>query len=161
MTKLRVGQGFDIHRLVPEKVLKLGGIVIPFHLGSEAHSDGDVLLHALIDALLGAANLGDIGEHFPPSDPQYKNADSLVLLAKVKELLTLHQWDVGNIDATVFLEQPKLLSFKPQIQESIAISLGLELNQVSIKAKTAEKLGPVGNSEAVAASVVVLLNHQS
>jgi 2-C-methyl-D-erythritol 2,4-cyclodiphosphate synthase len=152
---IRVGQGFDLHRLVSDVPLRLGGVTVESPVGSEGHSDGDVILHALIDALLGAAGLGDIGEHFPPSDPQYKGINSLELLARVKPLLA--PWTVVNADITVMLERPKLGSYKPVIRQTVADALGLEASCVSVKAKTMEGLGPIGQQEAVAAIVTVLL----
>ena len=154
---IRVGQGYDIHRLKPGLPLWLGGVKIDSPLGSEAHSDGDALLHALIDALLGAAALGDIGDHFPPSNPQYQNIASSVLLEKVLTVLRTHHYQISNCDATVFLESPKLYPYKDAIRQQLAILLSLETNAVSFKAKTAEGFPPVGTSEAIAASVTVLI----
>lgn len=154
----QVGQGFDLHRLMAGKPLLIGGITIDHDKGSEAHSDGDVLLHALIDAMLGGAGLGDIGDHFPPSDPQYKNANSMNLLGEVRTLLNQNGFFIANIDATVFLEEPKLGPYKQQIRDKIAGALSLGAKDVSIKAKTAEGFPPVGTGEAIAASVVVMLN---
>lgn len=157
MLPYRIGQGYDIHRLIPGKPLMIGGIQIDSPVGSEAHSDGDVLLHSLIDALLGACGLGDIGDHFPPSDDQYKNISSTVLLQKVLPLVTQTGYKTGNLDATVFLEKPKLGPYKQQIREHLAHLLGLPVDCVSFKAKTAEKFPPVGTQEAIAASATVLL----
>ncbi|MEB3285905.1 MAG: 2-C-methyl-D-erythritol 2,4-cyclodiphosphate synthase [Vampirovibrionales bacterium] len=157
----RVGQGYDIHRLVPGKPLWIGGVPVESPLGSDAHSDGDALLHALIDALLGAAGLGDIGDHFPPSDPQYKNISSLLLLDRVLILLEEAGYQVVNVDMTVFLETPKLYPYKLAIRELLATKLSLPLDAVSLKAKTAEKFPPVGTSEAIAASATVLLMQQN
>jgi 2-C-methyl-D-erythritol 2,4-cyclodiphosphate synthase len=153
----RIGQGYDIHRLVPEKPLLIGGIQIESPVGSEAHSDGDVLLHSLIDALLGACGLGDIGDHFPPSDEQYKNIRSTVLLQQVLPMIAEAGYRLGNIDATIFLEKPKLGPYKPAIRENLAELLNLPLDCVSLKAKTAEKFPPVGTQEAIVASVTALL----
>ncbi len=158
---IRIGQGFDIHRLVPDQPLKLGGVLIDSALGTLAHSDGDVLLHALIDALLGAAALGDIGDHFPPTDPQYRNADSAVLLTHVLGLLADQGWQIVNLDSTIFLEYPKLQAYKDPIRQRLTGLLGLPLESVSVKAKTMEKLGAVGTSEAIAASVSVLIQDQT
>lgn len=158
MQAFRIGQGYDIHRLIPDVPLMLGGIWIEAPFGSEAHSDGDVLLHALIDALLGACGLGDIGDHFPPSDEQYKNIASAILLEKTLPLIAEKGYRCGNIDATVFLEKPKLYPYKQQIRENLARLLNLPLDCVSLKAKTAEKFPPVGTSEAIAAGVTVLLS---
>lgn len=154
---MRIGQGFDIHRLIPGRPLLLGGIAVESPVGSDAHSDGDVLLHALMDALLGALALGDIGDHFPPSDMRYKDADSLMLLRRVLQHVQQHGYLLVNLDATVFLEKPKLLPYKALIRESLARHLNLPVDCVSFKAKTAEGMGAIGHQEAIAASVVVLL----
>lgn len=151
---IRVGQGFDLHRLESGRPFVLGGITLDWPSGPIGHSDGDVLLHALIDALLGAAGLGDIGEWFPPSDTQFKGADSAVLLQAVLARLQEEGWTIGNIDATVLLEVPKLGAYKPKIQQRLCELTGLTPNQVNIKAKTLEGLGPIGQQEAVAAMVV-------
>jgi 2-C-methyl-D-erythritol 2,4-cyclodiphosphate synthase len=132
-------------------------VTIPHALGTEAHSDGDVLLHALMDALLGALALGDIGEHFPPSDPAYRDADSLALLAHVKSLVEPGGYEITNIDSTIVLEEPKLKPYKQAIRASIANALGLDISQVSVKAKTMEKIDAIGRGEAIASSVSVLL----
>lgn len=153
----RIGQGYDLHRLIPNQKLMIGGIHVECPVGSEAHSDGDVLLHSLIDALLGACGLGDIGDHFPPSDAQYKGISSTVLLRKVLPLIEEAGYKIGNIDATVFLEKPKLGSYKQSIRENLAQLLNLPLDCVSLKAKTAEKFPPIGTQEAIAASVTALL----
>lgn len=158
MPDCRVGQGYDIHRLTPGRRLRLGGVTIDSPLGCEAHSDGDVLLHALIDALLGACALGDIGDHFPPSDARYRDIDSTTLLAETLTLLRrqgLHR--LVNVDATVFLEQPKLYPYKETIRGTLATLLELSPDRVSFKAKTAEGFPPVGTREAVAAAVTILL----
>lgn len=154
---MRVGQGYDIHRLVADKPLYLGGLKIDSPVGSEAHSDGDVLLHALIDALLGALALGDIGDHFPPSDPQYKNIRSPILLEKVMGLLAVRNATLINCDATVFLEAPKLYPYKEAIRQELAKLLNAPLDTISFKAKTAEGFPPVGTKEAIAAAVTVLV----
>lgn len=153
----RIGQGYDIHRLIEGQKLMIGGIHVECPVGSEAHSDGDVLLHSLIDALLGACGLGDIGDHFPPSDSQYKGISSTVLLRNIQPLMTEAGYRVGNLDATIFLEKPKLGPYKQQIRENLAKLLELPLDCVSVKAKTAEKFPPVGTQEAIAASVTALL----
>ena len=157
----RIGQGYDIHRLVPGKPLKVGGVLIESPVGSEAHSDGDVLLHALIDALLGACALGDIGDHFPPSDAQYKNADSVALLQKIMPLIQEKGYAIGNLDATIFLEKPKLGPYKQQIAEKLSSCLEIAVGDISIKAKTAEKFPPLGTQEAIAASVTTLLTNRA
>jgi 2-C-methyl-D-erythritol 2,4-cyclodiphosphate synthase len=161
----RVGQGYDIHRLVPDEPLWLGGIRIESPVGSLAHSDGDVILHSLIDALLGACGLGDIGDYFPPSDARHANrssseflAEILPLLQRVGEFQTFYC--VSNIDVTVFLEKPVLKPYKLSIRQKLAALLDLSLDCVSVKAKTAEKFPPVGSQEAIAASVTVLLQAQ-
>ena len=157
MLPYRIGQGYDIHRLLPGKPLMIGGLQIESPVGSEAHSDGDVLLHSLIDALLGACALGDIGDHFPPSDNQYKDISSTVLLQRVLPLIEKQGYRLGNLDATIFLEKPKLGPYKQAMREHLAELLGLPLDYVSVKAKTAEKFPPVGTQEAIASSVTVLL----
>ncbi len=153
----RIGQGYDIHRLVSGKPLLIGGVQIDSPVGSEAHSDGDVLLHSLIDAMLGACGLGDIGDHFPPSDAQYKGMDSTEFLRRIQPMIEKAGYRVGNLDATIFLEKPKLVAYKLPIRQRLAELLGLPLDCVSVKAKTAEKFPPVGTQEAIAASVTVLL----
>lgn len=156
MNEYRVGSGFDRHRLIPERPLMLGGIEVPSEFGPDGHSDGDVVLHALVDALLGAAGMGDIGDHFPPSDPQWKDAASEQF---VKHLLHMMRprHRVVNIDITIFLEAPKLKDFKDVIRHSVAESCGLREGLVNVKAKTGEAIGVVGNGEAVEAHVSVLL----
>ena len=151
--QMRVGQGYDIHALVPGRRLILGGVEIPHEKGLLGHSDADALTHALIDALLGAAALGDIGEWFPDTDPAYQGADSMLLLEQVREALEEKFWEILNIDATIFAEKPKLSLYKEGIRQNIAEALNLSLEQVNIKAKTAEKFGAVGGGEAIAAAV--------
>lgn len=153
----RIGQGYDLHRLIECQKLMIGGVHVECPVGSEAHSDGDVLLHSLIDALLGACGLGDIGDHFPPSDAQYKGISSTTLLRKIQPLIAEAGYRVGNLDATIFLEKPKLGPYKQQIRENLAELLALPLDCVSVKAKTAEKFPPIGTQEAIAASVTALL----
>ncbi len=153
----KIGQGYDLHRLVVGQKLMIGGVQIESPVGCEAHSDGDVVLHALIDALLGACALGDIGDHFPPSDDQYKGMDSSAFVAKVLPLVTDTGYGTGNVDVTIFLEKPKLGPYKLAIREKLAQLLDLPLHCISVKAKTAEKFPPVGTQEAIAASVTVLL----
>jgi 2-C-methyl-D-erythritol 2,4-cyclodiphosphate synthase len=153
----RIGQGWDVHALVPGRPLVIGGVQIPFALGLLGHSDADVLLHAIIDALLGAMALGDIGKHFPDTDMQWKNADSKKLLLQVKEEMLSRRWEIMNIDATVIAQAPKLASHIPDMCKQIAGILGLDISQVNIKAKTAEKLGPVGQGMSVEAQAVVLI----
>lgn len=153
----RVGQGWDIHRLVPGRELRIGGVVVPFELGEEAHSDGDVLLHAVTDALLGAAALGDIGSLFPPSDPQWRDADSRGLLRSVLALLREHGYRPGTLDSTVTIERPRLGPHRGAICESLAACMGLDVSAVSLKAKTREGLDSVGSGQAVEASAIVTL----
>ncbi len=154
---VRIGQGYDIHRLVEGRPLILGGIRIPYERGLLGHSDADVLTHAIMDALLGAAALGDIGQHFPPEDAQWKGADSIKLLQHIIELVHQQGWVVANTDAVVVAEKPKLKPHIPALQERLATAMYLEIPQVSIKATTHEKLGPVGAGEAIAAYAVALL----
>lgn len=154
---IRIGQGSDIHALVPGRALILGGVEIPHHAGLLGHSDADVLVHALIDALLGAAALGDIGRHFPDSDPAYRGANSRVLLRHAVTLLMQAGWCVGNVDATIHAQQPKMAPFVEQMVANIAADLRVREGCVNVKAKTAERLGFVGRAEGIAAEAVVLL----
>lgn len=160
-SELRIGQGFDLHRLVGGKALRIGGVTVESPVGSDGHSDGDVLLHALMDALLGALGLGDIGEHFPPGDERYRGANSLDLLAEILPLVAARGYGLVNVDSTVFLEKPKLSPVKDTIRQTMANALGVSPEVVAVKAKTAEGLGPVGTQEAVAASVIVLLKKEN
>jgi len=160
-TGFRIGQGWDVHVLVPGRPLIIGGVHIPYALGLLGHSDADVLLHAIIDALLGAMALGDIGKHFPDTDMQWKNADSKKLLIHVGQEMRSRQWQIMNIDATVIAQAPKLASHIPEMCKQIASILGLDISQVNIKAKTAEKLGPVGQGMSIEAQAMVLLQHVS
>ena len=153
----RIGLGHDTHRLAPGKPLVIGGVTIPHDTGPVAHSDGDVLLHALTDALLGAAGMGDIGEWFPDNDPQYAGADSGILLAKVLDRIRDDGWSIVNIDCTVHAQRPKLSPFKKQVAQRIAELLEIEPELVNVKAKTGEKVGPVGREEAITADAVVLI----
>jgi 2-C-methyl-D-erythritol 2,4-cyclodiphosphate synthase len=153
----RIGEGWDVHALVAGRPLVLGGVTVPFHLGLLGHSDADVLLHAITDALLGAAALGDIGRHFPDTDAAFKGADSMVLLVEAARRVRAAGWEIGNIDSTVIAQAPKLMPHIPAMCARIAEGLGLELDQVNVKAKTAEKLGPVGLGQAMEARAVVLL----
>lgn len=154
---MRIGTGYDVHRLVENRALILGGVAIPYEKGLLGHSDADVLLHAIMDALLGAAALGDIGKHFPDKDPAYKGISSLELLKKVGELLATEHYLVGNIDATVIAQQPKLAPYIEDMRENIAGTLGIAKNQVNIKATTEEGLGFTGAGEGIAAQAVCLL----
>ena len=158
MTSFRIGEGWDVHALVPGRPLVIGGVTIPYHLGLLGHSDADVLLHAITDALLGAAGLGDIGLHFPDTDPQWKGANSVDLLQATGRLLSEAGWQIGNIDATVVAQAPKLAAHKPAMQTRIAQALGIATHQVNIKAKTAEKLGPVGMGQSIEARAVALIH---
>lgn len=153
----RVGIGYDVHRLVENRKLILGGVEIEYHLGLEGHSDADVLLHAIKDALLGAAALGDIGRHFPDSDQQYKGASSLLLLAKVKEIIADHGYSANNIDATIVAQKPKLADYIPQMNKNIAKTLGISDNQVNIKATTTEGLGFTGQGQGISAYAVATI----
>jgi len=155
--KFRIGEGWDTHALVTGRALVLGGVHIPHSHGLLGHSDADVLLHAITDALLGAAALGDIGRHFPDTDAQFKNADSWILLQKVGHLLKTNGHGIGNIDATVIAQAPKLASFIPAMCERIAQALDISTKQVNVKAKTAEKMGPVGEGLSMEARAVVLI----
>jgi 2-C-methyl-D-erythritol 2,4-cyclodiphosphate synthase len=155
--QFRIGEGWDTHALVPGRRLVIGGVVIPFHLGLLGHSDADVLLHAITDALLGAAALGDIGTHFSDTDERWRGADSWKLLQATGGLVQAAGWHVNNIDSTVIAQAPKLAPFMSAMHERVAAALQLDLNQVNIKAKTAEKLGPVGSGQAIEARAVVLL----
>ena len=154
---MRVGHGYDVHRLVEERKLILGGVDIPYEKGLLGHSDADVLTHAVMDALLGAAGLGDIGKHFPDTDPTYKGADSLKLLDHVMEVLREKGWQVGNVDATVIAQRPKLAGFIPQMRDNLAERMGVAPEQVNVKATTEEKLGFTGSGEGIAAHAVCLL----
>jgi len=151
---IRVGFGYDIHRLGPERKLVLGGVSIPSDAGLVGHSDADVLLHAICDALLGAAALGDIGTHFPDTDSQFKDLSSLTFLRRVRELLEQNRLRVGNVDSTVVLERPKIAAFVPRMRENIAEALGIQLSQVSVKATTNEGLDAPGRAEGCAAYAV-------
>lgn len=150
----RFGMGYDVHRLVPDRKLILGGVTIPFEKGLLGHSDADVLLHAVSDALLGAAGLGDIGRHFPDTDPRYEGADSLMLLADVREKLEKKGYVVGNVDATIVAQRPKLQQYIPSMQEHIARTLKIDADQVNVKATTEEKLGFTGSGEGISAYAV-------
>lgn len=157
MTKLRVGHGYDVHRLVEGRALILGGVTVPFDRGLLGHSDADVLTHAVMDALLGAAALGDIGKLFPDSDAAYAGADSIALLERVTALLREHGWQVGNVDATVVAQAPKLAPYIPEMRRRLAEAMGLDVDCVSVKATTEEKLGFTGSGEGMAAHAVALI----
>ena len=154
---MRIGHGYDVHRLVPGRKLILVGVEIPFELGLEGHSDADVLVHAVMDALLGAAGLGDIGQHFPDTSPQYAGISSMKLLALVREKLFWAGFDVGNVDATVIAQRPKLRDYILQMEENIAETLGVDREQINVKATTEEHLGFTGDSSGMACHAVCLL----
>lgn len=153
----RIGEGWDCHALVPGRPLVIGGVTIPHATGLLGHSDADVLLHAVIDALLGAAGLGDIGKHFPDTDARFKGADSMKLLRETGHLLTAGGWAISNIDSTVIAQAPKLAPFIPQMRERIAAALSLDTSRVNVKAKTAENLGPVGQGLSMEARAIALV----
>ena len=154
---MRIGHGYDVHRLAPGRKLILGGVELPFEKGLLGHSDADVLTHAVMDALLGAAALGDIGKLFPDSDPAYEGADSLVLLGRVTEILAERGYRIGNVDATVLAQRPKLALHIPAMREKLAAAMGIDLEQVSVKATTEEGLGFTGTGEGIAAHAVALI----
>lgn len=157
MTGLRIGHGYDVHRLVSGRKLILGGVTIPWELGLDGHSDADVLLHAVMDALLGAAALGDIGVLFPDSDEAYFGASSLALLSRVAEHLTENGWRVVNVDATLIAQRPKIGLYREEMRQNIAAALGTGLNQISVKATTEEHLGFTGDGSGMAAHAIALL----
>ncbi|MFC1924102.1 2-C-methyl-D-erythritol 2,4-cyclodiphosphate synthase [Chloroflexota bacterium] len=154
---MRIGVGYDVHHFIAGRRLVLGGVEIPFDKGLDGHSDADVLVHSIIDALLGAAGLRDIGAHFPSSDPQYKDISSLLLLRQVGELLRDKGWKVGNIDATVVAERPRLLDYIPRMRQRIGETLGMATEQVSVKGTTAKGLGFLGAGEGIAVHAVALI----
>jgi 2-C-methyl-D-erythritol 2,4-cyclodiphosphate synthase len=156
-THLRVGLGHDTHRLAPNRPLILGGVAIEFDRGLLGHSDADVLLHAVTDALLGAAALGDIGDAFPDTDPAYAGIDSAVLLSRAMQRVTAAGWRIVNLDCTVFAQRPKLAPYKPAIRQRLAELLGVSTEAINVKAKTGEHVGPIGREEAMSADAVVLL----
>jgi len=159
-SKLRVGIGYDVHSLTSGRRLVLGGMEIPFDKGLSGWSDADVLTHAIIDALLGAAARGDIGSHFPPGDPQYKDISSLILLERIKDELAENGWQVNNVDATVVAERPRLRDFIDQMRGQLSQTLGININQVSVKAHTSDQLGFVGRGEGIAAYAVATLEEE-
>lgn len=154
---MRIGQGFDAHALVEGRPLVIGGVTIPYARGLAGHSDADVLLHAVCDALIGAAALGDIGRHFPDSDPQYKGVDSRKLLRATAALLARHGWGLVNLDATIIAQEPRMAPHVAQMAAHIAADLGVQVNCVNIKAKTTERLGFTGRGEGIAAEAVALI----
>ena len=157
MSVTRTGLGWDVHRTAPGRALILGGVTIPSDFGLEGHSDADVLAHAITDALLGAAALGDIGMHFPDTDPRWKGCDSLVFLRHALDLVKGRGYSLVNVDSTVILERPKLKDFRQTIRETLAKALELELDCVSVKFKTAEKVGPVGEGRSAEAQAIVTI----
>ena len=154
---MRIGTGYDVHRLVEERALILGGVLIPYEKGLLGHSDADVLLHAIMDALLGAAALGDIGKHFPDSDEKFKGISSIALLKEVKKLLDSELFIVENIDATIIAQRPKLAPYITEMRENIADALQIDISQVNVKATTEEGLGFTGSGEGIASQAVCLL----
>ncbi len=154
---MRIGTGYDVHRLVEGRDLILGGVQIPYEKGLEGHSDADVLLHAIMDALLGAAALGDIGVHFPDSDPSYKDISSVKLLKQVAAILGVEGYTVGNVDATIIAQKPKMAQYIPSMREIVADALGTEVSRISIKATTEEGLGFTGTGEGIAAQAVAAI----
>lgn len=154
---IRIGEGWDVHALVPGRQLILGGVKIPHTTGLLGHSDADVLLHAITDAVLGAAGLGDIGRHFPDTDTQFKGADSSVLLQEAMRRVRAQGWELVNVDSTIVAQAPKLAPHMAAINAGVAKALGVSLDQVNVKAKTAEKLGPVGMGQSIEALAVALL----
>ena len=160
MTKLRIGQGYDVHRLTEGRPLILGGVDIPYHRGLDGHSDADVLTHAVMDALLGAAKLGDIGKLFPDTDPRYAGISSLTLLRQVAVLLRRHDYVVVNVDATLVAQAPKISPYKAEMEENIAMALEIEESRVNVKATTEEHLGFTGNGAGMAAQAIALLEQE-
>lgn len=155
---MRIGMGYDVHRLVEGRKLIMGGVEIPYEMGLLGHSDADVLLHAISDALLGAAALGDIGKHFPDTDPRYEGADSLKLLSEVGKLIEKEYYLIENIDATIIAQAPKMRPHIDTMRQNIADALGIDISQVSVKATTEEGLGFTGNKEGISAQAICLLN---
>ncbi len=154
---LRIGQGWDVHALVPGRALRIGGVDVEHRAGALGHSDADVLLHAITDALLGAAALGDIGSHFPDTDPRWRGADSLMLLGEVAQRVRAAGWAVANVDSTVIAQAPRLAPYVARMVANVARAIGVDAGQVSVKAKTAERLGSIGRAEGIAAQAIVLL----
>ncbi len=154
---IRVGHGYDVHRLVMERKLILGGVTVPYEKGLLGHSDADVLVHAVMDAMLGALALGDIGKLFPDNDPAYIGADSIILLKKVGKIISEHGYSVGNIDSTIICQSPKLAEFIPEMRKNIAAALDCDVSQISVKATTEERLGFTGTGDGIAAHAVTVL----
>ena len=161
MSEVRIGQGWDSHRLAPGRPLILGGVRVPSEFGLEGHSDADVLSHAITDAILGAAALGDIGMHFPDSDPQWKGSDSLVFLRHARELAEARGYRIVNVDSTIILERPRLRDYREAIRNKLAEALGVDPSRVSLKFKTAERLGPVGEGRSAESQAIVALERAS
>lgn len=157
MTSMRIGEGWDVHALIAGRPLVLGGVTVPYHLGLDGHSDADALLHAITDALFGAAGLGDIGRHFPDTDAKFKGADSATLLAEAARRVREAGWAIANVDSTIVAQAPKMAPHIPAMCERIAAALGIEVGRVNVKAKTAERMGPVGEGLAIEARAVCLL----
>ena len=157
MKAMRIGEGWDVHALVPGRPLVIGGVVVPYERGLLGHSDADVLLHAITDAVLGAAGLGDIGRHFPDTDARFKGADSMLLLEEAAARVRAQGWQIANVDSTVVAQAPRLATHIDAMRGRISKGMGLDLAQVNVKAKTAEKLGPVGEGQSIEARAVVLL----
>jgi 2-C-methyl-D-erythritol 2,4-cyclodiphosphate synthase len=157
LNEIRTGLGWDVHRLAAGRPLILGGVAVPAELGLEGHSDADVLAHAITDAILGAAALGDIGMHFPDTDPRWKGSDSLVFLRHAKELAEREGYRILNVDSTIVLERPKLRDYREQMRGRIAATLGIGMDRVSVKFKTAEKVGPVGEGRSAESQAIVTL----
>jgi len=160
MSNLRVGLGYDVHRLAPERKLILGGVTIPFELGLLGHSDADALCHAICDSLLGALALGDIGSHFPDTDPHYAGISSLLLLKEVGLMIKGKGYSISNVDTTIVMQKPKLQLYLPEMRENISTALAIKISEISIKATTSERMGFVGRSEGVAVHAVVLLQRE-
>lgn len=158
---MRIGQGFDVHALIAGRKLVIGGVQIPYEKGLEGHSDADVLLHALCDALIGAAALGDIGAHFPDTDRRYQGIDSRQLLREVVRLLDEHGWRIVNIDATIIAQAPKMAPHIPKMREIMAVDLGIAVADVNVKAKSTEQLGFVGRGEGIAAEAIALIDRRA
>ena len=161
MSEVRIGQGWDSHRLAPGRPLILGGVRVPSEFGLEGHSDADVLSHAITDAILGAAALGDIGMHFPDSDPKWKGSDSLVFLRHARELAEARGYRIVNVDSTIILERPRLKDYREAIRNKVAETLGVDPSRVSLKFKTAERLGPVGEGRSAESQAIVALEAAS
>ncbi len=156
---MRIGMGYDVHKLVADRDLILGGVKIPYELGLLGHSDADVLLHAIMDSLLGASALGDIGKHFPDTDPKYKGISSIELLKHVGNLLNKHNYKIGNIDATIIAQKPKMAPHIPTMRENIASSLNISIDQINVKATTEEGLGFTGEGLGISSQAICLLNN--